>query len=96
MKVYGSKFYSCQEEYEAAGREKLSEVIIECNITELKNLANYLNEELASMTSYLNETKDESENTVGKKEYFFPHFRDWDKQWKIGTPDFILAVSATR
>jgi len=90
MKVYGSKFYSHEEEREGLENEEFAEIIIECNLKELERLTNFFKGELDSITKYLNETKNES----GEAEYFFPHYMLQDKKWKKGTPDIILAVEA--
>ena len=94
MKVYSSKFYSCQEEYEEVGSEEVTEVTIVCNIEELERLTNFFKEELESITNYLNKIKNESKNIDGETVYCHSHYRDRDKKWKKGTPDFIIAVEA--
>ena len=96
MKIYSSKFYGCQEEYEQAGSEEVVEIVIECDIKELEKLANFFNEELTSTIDYLNKTRNNPEIIAGETAHFYPHYRDWDKQWKIGSPDFIIAISAKR
>ena len=96
MKVYGSKFYAHQEEAEESEIEEFAEITIVCNMDELEKLANFFNEELTSTRGYLNKTKNDPEIVAGEMEHFYPHYSLWDKQWKIGSPDFVIAISAKR
>ena len=96
MKVYGCKYYAHQEEAEQADYDEFAETTIWCSIEELEKLSKYFGEEFERITNYLNKTKNEPESIAGEAKYFHAHYRDWDKQWKKGTPDFILAVEAPR
>ena len=93
MKVYGCKFYGCQEEAEQADYDEFAEMTIWCSIEELEKLSKYFNDEVERITNYLNK-KNESGIIAGEAKYFHAHYRDWDKQWKKGTPDILLAVFA--
>ena len=92
MKIYGSKFYACQEEYEETGYGELAEITVVCDIDELEKLTDFLKEELVAMTNYLNKVKNEPESVAGETVYSHSHYRLWDKQWKNGAPDFIIAT----
>jgi len=69
--------------YEKNGEDllKLKEASILCSIKELE-----------SIIDFLQDIKKEHERYIDATEMNHAHYRDWDKNWKKGSPDFIIVT----
>lgn len=71
------------------GYQKDTENLIE--LQEVSILSNI--KELDRIIEFLKDIKEKHNNLVGKTELCHSHYRDWDAEWKIGTPDIIVVTS---
>jgi len=69
--------------YEKNGEDllRLKEASILCSIKELE-----------SIIDFLQDIKKEHERYIDATEMNHSHYRDWDKKWKKGSPDFIIVT----
>lgn len=74
MKIYGYK-------KDNEDLIELSEISIMSNISELKNLLNYLQDVIQ-----------EHSTVVREAELCHSHLRDWCERWKDGQPDIIIVT----
>jgi hypothetical protein len=79
MKIYG---------YSASGRfiKNMKEATFSCDINDIDKLLSFLLfvKEKHTKTCQANEKTDT---------YIHSHFRDWDKDWKNGSSDFIVVTN---
>lgn len=61
---------------------QLEEVSLECTITEMQDIIDFLNN-----------AKKEHESVQGKTGMCHSHLRDFSSEWKKGAPDFIVVTS---
>ena len=62
---------------------ELEEVSLECSLSELKEII-----------EFLDRAKTEHTSVMRKTDMCHSHFRDWKSSWKKGNPDFIIVTKS--
>jgi hypothetical protein len=49
-------------------------------------------EELDILIKFLQDVKEQHRNVMGETDMCHTHFRDWNKEWQIGSTDIIIVT----
>ncbi len=72
------------------GYQKESEELIELEEVSIQSDIGGLDK----IIKFLQEVKEQHSKVIGEVELCHSHFRDWDVDWKFGSPDIIVVTTS--